>query len=137
VLSDDQAVAVTLWTAHTHVVDAFECTAYLNVKSATKRTGKTRLLEALEPLVARPWFTQRVSAAALVRKIDAERPTLLLDESDTAFKGEKEYAEAQRALLNSGYRRSGRATICVGQGANIRYRDFSTFGAKSIAGIGE
>ena len=82
-------------------------------------------------------MTQRVSAAALVRKIDKEKPSLLLDESDAAFRGDKEYAEALRGLLNSGYRRSGRSTICVGQGANLTYRNFSTFSAKAIAGIGD
>ena len=40
--------------------------------------------------------------------MDAERPTLLLDESDAAFNGEKEYAEALRGLLNTGHRRSGK-----------------------------
>jgi hypothetical protein len=63
-------------------------------------------------------------------------PTLLLDESDAAFKGDKEYAEALRGLLNSGYRRGGKTTVCVGQGANINTRDFSTFAPKAIAGIG-
>jgi hypothetical protein len=137
VVTDHQVVAIALWLAHTHVIDAFDCTPYLQVTSATKRSGKTRLLEISEPLVARPWLTQRVSAAALVRKIDAEHPTLLLDESDAAFKGDREYAEALRGLLNSGYRRSGHSTICTGQGANITYRDFSTFSAKAIAGIGD
>jgi hypothetical protein len=102
-----------------------------------KRSGKTRLLEVLELLVARPWLTGRTSAAALIRKVDAEAPTLLLDESDTAFGGEKEYAETLRGVLNTGFRRSGRATLCVGQGANLTFRDFSTFSPKSIAGIGE
>lgn len=137
VVTDDQAIATALWIAHTHVIGAFDCTPYLQITSATKRAGKTRLLEVLEPLVARPWLTQRVSAAALVRKIDAEHPSLLLDESDAAFKGDKEYAEALRGLLNSGYRRSGCCTICVGQGANLSYKNFSTFSAKAIAGIGE
>ena len=136
VLSDDQAVAVTLWTAHTRAIDAFDCTPYLQITSATARTGKTRLLEVSELLVARPWLTGRTSAAALVRKVDAESPTLLLDESDAAFGGEREYAEALRGILNSGYRRSGRTTLCVGQGANLTFRDFATFGAKAIAGIG-
>jgi hypothetical protein len=90
----------------------------------------------LEPLVARPWFTGRTSAAALVRKVDKFAPTLLLDESDAAFGGDKDYSEALRAILNSGYRRSGRATVCVGQGANIDAKDFKTFCAKAIAGIG-
>ena len=137
VVSPAAAVALAIWVVHTHVIDAFDCTPYLDINSATKRAGKTRLLEVLEPLVARPWLTQRVSAAALVRKVDKEHPTLLLDESDAAFKGDKEYAEVLRGLLNSGYRRSGHATICVGQGATLAYRDFSTFGAKAIAGIGE
>jgi hypothetical protein len=42
------------------------------------------LANVLETLAARAWLTGRVSAAALVRKVDAERPTLLLDESDAA-----------------------------------------------------
>ena len=90
-----------------------------------------------DALVARPWFTGRMSAAVLVRKTDKEQPTLLFDESDAAFNGEKEYAEALRGILNSGYRRSGKASLCVGQGANITDKDFSTFGAKAITGIGE
>ena len=137
VLNDDQAVAVTLWVAHTHVLDAADCTPYLQVTSATARAGKTRLLETAEPLVARPWLTGRTSAAALVRKTDALSPTLLLDESDAAFGGDKENAEALRGILNTGYRRSGRTTLCVGQGANLTFKDFSTFGPKAIAGIGQ
>lgn len=136
VLTDDQAVSLTLWSAHTHAIAAADCTPYLQITSATKRAGKTRLLEALEPLVARPWLTGRTSAAALIRKIDGQQPTLLLDESDAAFKGEQEYAEALRGILNSGYRRSGRATLCVGQGGSITVRDFRTFGPKALAGIG-
>ena len=137
VMTDAQATAVALWAAHTHLVVAAECTPYLQVTSATKRAGKTRLLEALEPLVARPWLTGRTSAAVLVRKTDAEHPTLLLDESDAAFNGEKEYSEALRGILNTGYRKSGKASLCIGQGANLTYKDFSTFSPKAIAGIGE
>ena len=137
VVTIHQAIAIALWVVHTHAIDAADCTPYLQATSATKRSGKTRLLEVLEPLVARPWFTGRMSAAVLVRKIDAERPTLLLDESDAAFNGDKEYAEALRGVICAGYRRSGKASLCIGQGANITFKDFSTFGAKAIAGIGQ
>src|SRR5262249_52048326 len=65
-----------------------------------------------------------------------ERSTLLLDESDAAFNGEKEYSETLRGILNSGYRRSGKYTCCVGQGTEIATRDFTTFAPKAIAGIG-
>ena len=135
VVTNDQAATVALWVAHTHTIDAFDTTPYLQITSATKRAGKTTLLELLETVVARPWLTGRISAAALVRKVDADRPTLLLDESDATFKGEKEYAEALRGILNSGYKRSGKASICVGK--DFTPRDFSTFGPKAIAGIGK
>ena len=94
VLTADQAAAVSLWVAHTQALDAFECTPYLHVTSATKRAGKTLLLEALELIVAEPWLTGRTSVAALARKVSAEQLTLLLDASDAAFGGEWEYAEA-------------------------------------------
>lgn len=136
-MTEAQAVAWALWVAHTHALDAAEQTPYLSITSPEKRSGKTRVLEVSELLVARPWLTGRVSAAALVRKIDKERPSLLLDESDAAFSGEKEYAEALRGLLNTGHRANGRASVCVGQGAALDVRDFSTFCPKAIAGIGK
>jgi DNA primase (bacterial type) len=137
VLSVDQLVAVALWVVHTYSINHADTTPYLNIHSAEKRSGKTRLLEVLEVLVASPWLTGRVTSAVLARKIDAECPTLLLDESDAAFKGEKEYSEMLRGILNSGYRRGGKSSICVGKGADIGYKDLSTFCPKAIAGIGK
>ncbi len=136
-MSEPQARVVAVWVAHTHAVKAADATPYLAVTSAEKQSGKTRLLEALEPVVANPWLTGRVTPAVLIRKIDKEAPTLLLDESDAAFASEKEYAEALRSVLNTGHRRGGKASCCVGQGANISFRDFSTFCPKAIAGIGK
>jgi len=137
VLSDEQATAVVLWVAHSHALEAAEVTPYLSITSAEKGSGKTRLLECLELVVARPWFSSRTTAAALVRKVDAECPTLLLDESDAAFGGDREYSETLRGVLNAGYRRGGRVTVCVGQGANLEVRDFEVFCPKAIAGIGQ
>lgn len=137
VLSDDQADAVALWAAHTWALDAADATPYLAITSPEKRSGKSRLLESLSLLVARAWFTGRTSPAALYRKIDAEGATLLLDESDAAFGGDKEYSEALRGVLNTGWRRGGKTTACIGQGANITTHDFATFGPKGIAGIGK
>lgn len=135
-MSEQQARVAALWVAHTHAINGADTTPYLNPTSPEKRSGKTRLLEVLETIVANPWLTGRVSAAVLTRKIDKEAPSLLLDESDAAFGGEKEYAAALRGVLNTGHRRGGKASCCVGQGANISFRDFSTFCPKAIAGIG-
>src|SRR4051794_27858155 len=104
VLSEVQLVAVTLWIAHTHCFDAAQATPYLAISSAEKQSGKTLLLELLAMLVAKPWYTGRTSPAALVRYTDASTPTLLLDESDATFGGDRDYAEALRGVLNTGYR---------------------------------
>jgi hypothetical protein len=135
-LSESQARVVALWIAHTYTCELVDATPYLAITSAEKQSGKSRLLEVLQVLVSNPWMTGKVTAAVLIRKIDAERPTLLLDESDAAFAGEKEYAEALRGILNTGHRSSGKASCCVGKGADISYKDFKTFCPKAIAGIG-
>jgi hypothetical protein len=136
-LGEDQAILSALWILHTHALDAADTTPYLNIKSAEKRSGKTRLLEVHSLLVARPWFTGRVTSAVLVRKVADLTPTLMLDESDAAFKADKEYAEALRSILNAGFRRGGVASLCVGQGANLTYEDFPVYCPKAIAGIGK
>ena len=136
IIDNAQADALTLWTAHTHALAAAEATPYLAVNSAEKRSGKTRLLEVLSLLTARPWFTGRVTAAVLIRKLAGQTPTLLLDESDAAFKAEKEYAATLQAILNAGYRRGGCASLCVKAGGDFDLRDFPVFGPKAIAGIG-
>src|SRR5262249_10767854 len=109
----------------------------LSITSAEKQCGKTRLLEVLSLLVAKPWLTGSVSKAVLVRKLDEQQPTLLLDESDAAFAGDREYSEALRAVLNFGHSRAGVASLCVGQGASIQCKDFRVFCPKAIAGIGK
>ncbi len=125
---------MALWVMHTYCMPAAEATPYLNLTSVEKQSGKTQTLELLDMLVFAPWYTGRTSAAALVRRIDRERPTLLLDEADAAFRGAEEYAQTLRGTLNMGHRRGGRVTICAGTGDETN--DFDVFGPKAIAGVG-
>jgi hypothetical protein len=136
VLTDHQQHALALWVAHTYAIDAADCTPYILIESAEKRSGKTLLLEVLSLLVARPWFTGRVTTAVLVRKISRNAPTLLLDETDATFNGNKEFSETLRGVLNSGYRRGGVYSICVPEEGEWVDRDFPVFCAKALAGIG-
>ncbi len=136
VLTDAQARVLALWVLHTYAIEAADSTPYLSITSAEKRSGKTRLLEILALLVFNPWLTQRATAAVLPRKIERTHPTFLLDESDAAFNGNKEYAETLRGLLNAGHRRGSKTSLCTGQGANITDKDFDVFCPKAIAGIG-
>ncbi len=136
-LTADQAAILSLWAAQTHAFACATATPYLHISSAEKQSGKTTLLEVFDLLTAKPWYTGRTSAAALVRKIASESPTLLLDESDAAFGGEKEYAETLRGILNSGHRIGGKASLCVRERENFVVRDFPVFCPKAIAGLGK
>jgi hypothetical protein len=90
----------------------------------------------LELLTRKAWFTGHATPAALVRKIGADCPTLLLDETDQALKTGDEYAAALTGILNNGYRPGMPYTMCVGQGTKIVQKDFNVFCPKAIAGIG-
>jgi len=136
VVDADQCAAIALWIVHTHTFDAAEATPYLSVTSAEKQSGKTRLLEVLDLVVKEPWLAVSPTPAVVYREIEAKRPTLLLDESDTTFKGDKERAQALIGLLNAGHRKGLTVPLCVGKGEKIETRRFKVFCAKAIAGIG-
>jgi hypothetical protein len=129
---------IALWITHTWILDAFDYTPYLDIRSPEKRCGKTKLLDCLELLVGKPWRAVSPSEAVLYRKIESDQPTLLLDEVDTVFSGTKnEHKEPLRALLNAGFERKAKVPRCVGQGSNYRVQEFTVFCAKAFAGIGQ
>ncbi|MGO8684198.1 MAG: DUF3631 domain-containing protein [Thermoleophilia bacterium] len=136
--NDAQAHAVALWVLHTHTVAICETTPYLAILSPERRCGKTRLLDVLEFLVARPWRVIAPSEAVLFRQIAAVKPTLMLDEVDAIYSPRNAQAfEGIRALLNAGNRVGTQVPRCVGDGANLKVQNFDVYGAKALAGIGQ
>jgi hypothetical protein len=135
VMSDEQLLVVALWVIHTHCLDSAEQTPYLAVNSPEKECGKSRLLTMLAQLCARAWQTVLPSEAIVYRKINADHPTLLLDEIDTIFSPRTaDRYENLRALLNNGNRRGAKVPRCVGP--TNKLVEFDTFCAKALAGIG-
>jgi hypothetical protein len=133
---DAQATACALWVLHTYVIEAAEVTPYLHISSPMKRSGKSKLLDVLQELVAQPWRCVEPSTSALFRKVEAQRPTLLLDEVDAVFQGKPTpQTEGLRGVLNAGFERSGVVPRCGGK-TYEEVRDFSAFCAKALAGIG-
>jgi hypothetical protein len=133
----EQATVIAVWIVHAWLFRAADYTPYLFIFSASKRSGKTRVLEILELLCPNAELTPGASAAALIRSGDEEKPpTLLLDEMDTVY-GKKADAEAEntRRFLNAGYKRGARFMKCVGQGADIQVKKFPAFCPKALAGI--
>jgi hypothetical protein len=105
--SPEAADAIVLWIAATHAVPAWNCAPRLDITSPVKRCGKSRLLDIIEATCRAPLITVNISAAALVRSIGADPPTLLLDEADTVF-GPKaaDNHEDLRGILNAGHSRN-------------------------------
>ena len=133
----EQPVIIATWIIHTWLFDAFDYTPYLFIFSASKRSGKSRVLEVIEQLARNPLLTEGASTAALLRSNDESNPpTILLDEVDTIYgkKGDAE-AESTRQFLNAGYRRGSKFLRCIGQGADISVKEFPAFCPKTFAGI--
>ena len=127
VLSPAQVIIVAVFVAYTYLWQSFETAPYLHVTSPEKRYGKTRLMECLNLVASNPWLTMKTSAAALVRKLHSHKPTLLLDETDPAFGGDRDYAEALRQVLNAGHRKGGTVSLCTGNGSDIKVSEFEVF----------
>jgi hypothetical protein len=109
--------------------------AYLILDSAVKRCGKSTTQRVMEVFVHRPWTAVGTSEAALFRKIDAEKPTLLLDEVDRLFTRGADRSDPVAAIVNAGNSAGVKVTRMVGEGAGLQPADFATFCPKILAGI--
>jgi hypothetical protein len=134
IMPEPAYLAVALWAVATHAVHEFDCFPYLAVLSAAKRSGKTRLAEALETLVREPWRATIPSPAALYRMLE-KAPTLLLDEVEILnTRNKSETTQILLAVLNAGHRKGGFIPRCDGPRQEIR--QFPVYGPKLFAGIG-
>ena len=143
VIGEFQFVTLALYVIHTHAIGVGSeeglypyHTCYLNITSPVKRSGKTRVLEVLSLLVGRPWFCSMTTTAALVRRIQNEQPTLLLDETDRAFTGDRDYANKLTGILNAGYTRKGSVWMCEGKALINRPGSGMCFVRKCFQGSG-
>ena len=124
-LEPSYALVIALWLVATHAWAAFDAFPYLVVTSTTKRSGKTRLLELLSFVAFNSRLVANISPAALYRTVDAEKPTLLIDEAEMFSSAKGEYPP----LLNTGYRR--------GQTVKRKDGDYATYCPKAFALIGD
>lgn len=131
-------VAVALWDAHAHLLDAFDSTPRLAFLSPEPGSGKSRALEIVETLVPHPMVAVNASAAALFRAVSGleGRPTILFDEIDTVFGPKAGDNEELRGFLNAGHRRSGVTYRCVGDGSSQSVQAFPSYCAVAMAGLG-
>ena len=136
VLSEEQAVILAAWVLHTHVFDAAEVTPYMHITSPERECGKSHLIELSAAIVRNPVTTQGTTPAALVRTIASLKPTptILLDEIDAQFAGNKEAMESIRGVLNAGFQEGGVFRKCAPNTFEIQ--TFNVYCPKLFGGIG-
>jgi hypothetical protein len=128
-VNDSFALPLALWVAGTHLYEVFDAYGYLTISAATKRAGKTRLMELLSFTTARAHHTADITPAALFAMVENEKPTLLIDEAERFAASQKDF----RAIINSGYRRGGIVTRRQGQAV----RHYKVYGPKVFVLIGD
>ena len=121
---------VTLWVVHTWTLAASEFTPYIHLRSALPRSGKSRFLDVLEPLVRDGMRIHDPTPAAIAdillfcNLFGLQPPTFLWDEIDSAY----ERWPSLREIVNAGYQRG---TEIPRAGGKLK----PTFGPKAMAGL--
>ncbi len=132
VLSPEQAWAGALWIVMTWVIDHIEVAPIGLIDAPERECGKSKLLEALGILVARPLQAANSTPSFLFRAIAAWQVTLLIDEGDTFLRENDEL----KGIINAGHTRAnayvGRS---VAKDGDFEPTMFSVWGAKALAGI--
>ncbi|KAA9164979.1 DUF3631 domain-containing protein [Amycolatopsis acidicola] len=130
------APTLALWYAHTHVAERLYVTPRLILDSAEPGSGKTRVLEVGQYLVAKPEMTISITPAAIFRMLVDGPMTLLFDEIDAVFNPKTGgNNEDLRALLNAGYKRTATVTRCVGDAKSMNVTRFPVYAPVALAGI--
>jgi hypothetical protein len=129
-ISAQERMAAALWVLHTYVFDRFPITPRLALLSPVKGCGKTTVILLLEQLVAEPYRSDNITAAAIYYLLDGRpRTTLLVDEGDNLDLSNN---AVLRSVFNSGHRRGGGIDRVVGG----RLQKFQVYAPLAVAAIG-
>ena len=132
ICNQETAIAATLWIAFTWFIDNMQVAPIAMITAPEKRCGKSQLLALIGKLASRPLVASNISSAAIFRVVEAYSPTLLIDEADSFLRDNEE----ARGIINSGHTRQSAHIIRL-VGDNHEPKQFSTWGAKVICGIGK
>ena len=125
---------LALWIMGTYVFRVFRYYPYVHLHGE-KQSGKSILLEVLEPIVFNGSMMVGSTAAAIFRKIENESPTLLLDEAEYLTSGDRDRNRALMEVLKSGHNHKGRTERCGSEKEGYRPISFATYCPKIIGGI--
>ena len=132
------ADATAGWTLATWCIAWVYFAPLLILPSATKRAGKSTLLDLLSHTVCRGHLTSAFGAtgAVLFRLNEAQHPTFLLDEAERL--GGRHADRDVVNLLNQGHRRGGKVDRCKQlPNGGFDVESFDAFGFRALALIGK
>lgn len=131
VLPEHSDVLIAAWIVHAHAHECADISPILCLTSPEKRCGKSTTASVVAALVPKPMHVINVSPAVVFRVIEAEKPTLIIDEGDSFLKDN----EDMRGLLNGGHDRRT-AYVWRSVGDDHEPRRFRVWGPKVVAMIG-
>lgn len=125
------ANAISAWVVATWLRSELHFAPILALISATKRSGKTTLLDLLRTIVFKGLLTSGVGVtpAIIFRLNEKEHPTFLIDEAEKLATDRTEL----NGLLNSGYRKGATVQRCLGD--NFEIQSFDAYGFRALAAI--
>ena len=130
-LPDGGAEAAAMWALYTWVFEAFGVCPNLMVTAPERECGKTRVSELLSWMVSRPKPLSDATGGTILRRIDRDQPTLLVDEAQHFLKRRPD--DPVRGILLAGFgRRFSYVDRCVGEDNSPR--SYSTFAPKAMNG---
>lgn len=131
---DEYATAIVLWSLTTWFTDAWRIMPHLYIRSMSKGSGKTTVLELVEAWCCRSFTCANISPAALFRVIEEHKPTLLLDEVDRYLGANEEL----NGIMNAGHTRRTANVVRLVENERKQYipTKFNVFGGKCLAGLG-
>ena len=132
-LPQGAAQVLSYFALNTWTFKLFDTVPYLLLESAVPGCGKSTVIRLLEAISCRSRKASSLSEAVMFRLIDAEAPTLLIDEAET-IDGRSERAEALRAIAHEGYKHGGQVPRCQGDDHEVRW--FDVYCPKTFAAIG-
>jgi hypothetical protein len=132
-LPQGAARVLSYFALNTWTFKLFDTVPYLSLESALPGCGKSTVIRLLDAISCRSRKASSLSEAVMFRLIDAEAPTLLIDEAET-IDGRSERAEALRAIAHEGYKQGGQVPRCDGEDHDVRW--FDVYCPKTFAAIG-
>lgn len=127
------ALLLAYFTLNTWTFQVFDTVPYLLLESAVPGCGKSTVIRLLATLSCRSRKASSLSEAVMFRLIDAEAPSLFVDEAEV-IEGRSERAEALRAVAHEGYKRGGQVPRCTGDSHEVQW--FDVYCPKVFAAIG-